>query len=63
MIEKVDVYSGYVSSSRRSCPRRLADISLLSFDSGATLAAEVGVLFEVPVILAVAKVVNSSDGW
>jgi len=38
-------------------------ISLFGFESGAALATVVGVLIEVPVMLAVVKVVNASKGW
>ena len=38
-------------------------ISLSGFHSGAALATVVGVLIEVPVMLLVVKVVNSSKGW
>ncbi len=40
-----------------------AAISLFGFNSGAALATVVGVLIEVPVMLAVVAVVNSSKGW
>ncbi len=40
-----------------------AAISLFGFDSGAALATVVGVLIEVPVMLAVVKLVNSTRGW
>jgi len=40
-----------------------AAISLFGFDSGAALATVVGVLIEVPVMLLVVRVVNSSRGW
>jgi arsenite transporter len=40
-----------------------AAISLFGFDSGAALATVVGVLIEVPVMLSVVKIVNSSKGW
>lgn len=40
-----------------------AAISLFGFQSGAALATVVGVLIEVPVMLLVVKVVNSSRGW
>jgi arsenite transporter len=40
-----------------------AAISLFGFDSGAALATVVGVLIEVPVMLTVVKLVNSSRGW
>jgi len=40
-----------------------AAISLFGFDSGAALATVVGVLIEVPVMLAVVKVVNSTRVW
>ena len=40
-----------------------AAISLFGFDSGAALATVVGVLVEVPVMLAVVKIVNSSERW
>ncbi|MDP9603491.1 UNVERIFIED_ORG: ACR3 family arsenite transporter [Variovorax paradoxus] len=40
-----------------------AAISLFGFHSGAALATVVGVLIEVPIMLAVVKVVNSSRGW
>jgi len=40
-----------------------AAISLFGFDSGAALATVVGVLIEVPVMLTVVKIVNSSRGW
>ncbi len=38
-------------------------ISLFGFHSGAALATVVGVLIEVPVMLAVVKIVNSSKAW
>jgi len=38
-------------------------ISLFGFESGAALATVVGVLIEVPVMLLVVRVVNSSKGW
>ena len=40
-----------------------AAISLYGFESGAALATVVGVLIEVPVMLAVVRVVNRSRGW
>ena len=40
-----------------------AAISLFGFHSGAALATVVGVLIEVPIMLAVVKVVNASRGW
>ncbi len=40
-----------------------AAISLFGFKSGAALATVVGVLIEVPVMLSVVKIVNSSRGW
>lgn len=40
-----------------------AAISLFGFQSGAALATVVGVLIEVPVMLAVVGVVNRSQGW
>jgi ACR3 family arsenite transporter len=40
-----------------------AAISLFGFESGAALATVVGVLIEVPVMLLVVKVVNSSKVW
>ncbi|MBC7705074.1 MAG: ACR3 family arsenite efflux transporter [Rhodoferax sp.] len=40
-----------------------AAISLFGFESGAALATVVGVLIEVPVMLLVVHVVNSSKGW
>ncbi|MEJ2554104.1 MAG: ACR3 family arsenite efflux transporter [Gammaproteobacteria bacterium] len=40
-----------------------AAISLFGFDSGAALATVVGVLIEVPVMLFVVRVVNSSRNW
>jgi ACR3 family arsenite transporter len=40
-----------------------AAISLFGFNSGAALATVVGVLIEVPVMLLVVKVVNSSKRW
>ena len=40
-----------------------AAISLFGFDSGAALATVVAVLIEVPLMLLVVKVVNSSRGW
>ncbi|MDD3885077.1 MAG: ACR3 family arsenite efflux transporter [Gallionella sp.] len=40
-----------------------AAISLFGFNSGAALATVVGVLIEVPVMLLVVKVVNSTKGW
>ncbi len=38
-------------------------ISLFGFNSGAALATVVGVLIEVPVMLSVAKIVNSTRNW
>jgi ACR3 family arsenite transporter len=38
-------------------------ISLFGFQSGAALATVVGVLVEVPVMLSVVRLVNSSKGW
>ena len=40
-----------------------AAISLFGFDSGAALATVVGVLIEVPVMLSVVKIVNSTRDW
>ena len=40
-----------------------AAISLFGFHSGAALATVVGVLIEVPVMLLVVRVVNTSKGW
>ena len=40
-----------------------AAISLFGFESGAALATVVGVLIEVPLMLAVVRVVNSTRGW
>jgi ACR3 family arsenite transporter len=40
-----------------------AAISLFGFESGAALATVVGVLIEVPLMLAVVRVVNRSRGW
>jgi ACR3 family arsenite transporter len=40
-----------------------AAISLFGFDSGAALATVVGVLVEVPVMLAVVKIVNATGHW
>ena len=40
-----------------------AAISLYGFESGAALATVVGVLIEVPVMLAVVRVVNASKDW
>ncbi len=40
-----------------------AAISLFGFDSGAALATVVGVLIEVPVMLSVVMIVNSSKDW
>ena len=40
-----------------------AAITLFGLDSGAALATVVGVLIEVPVMLAVVKVVNATKGW
>ncbi len=40
-----------------------AAISLFGFESGAALATVVGVLVEVPVMLAVVKIVNASRAW
>ncbi len=40
-----------------------AAISLFGFSSGAALATVVGVLIEVPVMLSVVKIVNSSRDW
>ncbi len=62
-------------SHRVACPSALigasnffelavaAAISLFGFNSGAALATVVGVLIEVPVMLLVVWVVNSSKGW
>ncbi|MHB8758725.1 MAG: arsenical-resistance protein, partial [Thiobacillus sp.] len=38
-------------------------IALFGFQSGAALATVVGVLIEVPVMLAVVKIVNRSKAW
>ncbi len=38
-------------------------IGLFGFDSGAALATVVGVLVEVPVMLSVVRIVNSTKGW
>ena len=38
-------------------------IVLFGFESGAALATVVGVLVEVPVMLSVVRIVNSSKGW
>jgi ACR3 family arsenite transporter len=38
-------------------------ISLFGFESGAALATVVGVLIEVPVMLSVVRIVNSSRPW
>lgn len=40
-----------------------AAVGLFGFNSGAALATVVGVLIEVPVMLAVVKIVNGSKGW
>ena len=40
-----------------------AAISLFGLESGAALATVVGVLIEVPVMLAVVRVVNNSRAW
>jgi len=40
-----------------------AAIALFGFESGAALATVVGVLVEVPVMLSVVAIVNSSKGW
>ena len=40
-----------------------AAIVLFGFDSGAALATVVGVLVEVPVMLSVVKIVNSTRDW
>jgi ACR3 family arsenite transporter len=40
-----------------------AAISLFGFNSGAALATVVGVLIEVPVMLTVVRIVNSSRAW
>ncbi|MBK8322926.1 MAG: ACR3 family arsenite efflux transporter [Betaproteobacteria bacterium] len=40
-----------------------AAITLFGLESGAALATVVGVLIEVPVMLAVVKIVNASKGW
>ena len=40
-----------------------AAIALFGFDSGAALATVVGVLVEVPVMLSVVKIVNTTRGW
>ena len=62
-------------SHRVACPSALigasnffelavaAAISLFGFESGAALATVVGVLIEVPVMLLVVKVVNSTRAW
>ena len=38
-------------------------ISLFGLHSGAALATVVGILIEVPVMLSVVKIVNSTKGW
>jgi ACR3 family arsenite transporter len=38
-------------------------MALFGFQSGAALAAVVGVLIEVPVMLTVLRIVRSSRGW
>jgi ACR3 family arsenite transporter len=38
-------------------------IGLFGLDSGAALATVVGVLIEVPLMLAVVRAVNASKGW
>jgi len=51
---------------RRLVSERLAvaaAISLFGFNSGAALATVVGVLIEVPVMLSVVKIVNSTQRW
>ena len=40
-----------------------AAISLFGFESGAALATVVGVLIEVPVMLSVVRIVNTSKRW
>jgi ACR3 family arsenite transporter len=40
-----------------------AAIALFGFDSGAALATVVGVLVEVPVMLSVVRIVNTTRGW
>ena len=40
-----------------------AAISLFGFESGAALATVVGVLIEVPAMLLVVRIVNSSKSW
>ena len=40
-----------------------AAIGLFGFESGAALATVVGVLIEVPVMLAVVRIVNATRGW
>jgi ACR3 family arsenite transporter len=40
-----------------------AVIRLFGFNSGAALAAVVGVLIEVPVMLLVVYIVNNAGGW
>ncbi len=40
-----------------------AAISLFGFESGAALATVVGVLIEVPVMLSVVRIVNTTRGW
>ncbi|HSN41936.1 MAG TPA: arsenical-resistance protein, partial [Burkholderiales bacterium] len=40
-----------------------AAISLFGLESGAALATVVGVLIEVPVMLAVVRIVNASKAW
>ena len=40
-----------------------AAISIFGFSSGAALATVVGVLIEVPVMLTVVRIVNSSKRW
>lgn len=51
---------------RRLVSERLAvaaAISLFGFNSGAALATVVGVLIELPVMLSVVKIVNSTQRW
>jgi ACR3 family arsenite transporter len=38
-------------------------IGVFGFDSGAALATVVGVLIEVPVMLSVVKIVNTTKAW
>jgi hypothetical protein len=64
-VNPIALRAGLRLSVRRisSSSQWLRAISLFGFNSGAALATVVGVLIEVPVMLLVAKVVNSTRCW